>query len=87
MIQLLTKQSQLQQGELKQAHLMRNVTLCGIALSIIIAGLSFSRYRIKQKANKVLQSQKEEIRSKNSSLEHLVSEKEWLLSGGIQPQG
>jgi two-component sensor histidine kinase len=78
-IQLLTKQSQLQQGQLKDADLMRNVTLCGIAVSIIIAGLSFSRYRIKQKANKVLLSQKEEIRSKNSSLEHLVSEKEWLL--------
>lgn len=78
-IQLLTSEAQLQQTQLKQTRLVKNLTFGGIALSAIIIGLLFNRYRLKQRSNKQLQLQQEEINRKNNSLEQLVVEKEWLL--------
>jgi two-component sensor histidine kinase len=78
-IQLLVKQDQLQKNELKQAAVIRNVTLIAVALLIIVLGLLFNRYRLKQKANQELQLKQQEINEQNISLQHLVNEKEWLL--------
>lgn len=71
-IQYLTQSGQLQQAELKQSNFLRNLTLVGLASLFIIIGLLYNQYRIKQRSNK-------EISSKNSTLQHLVDEKEWLL--------
>lgn len=71
-IELLQEQGLLQKTELYQASILRNVTLGGVALLVIIIGLLFNRYSLKQKTNK-------EINQKNISLQHLVNEKEWLL--------
>ncbi|MEJ0105877.1 MAG: hypothetical protein WDO19_26455 [Bacteroidota bacterium] len=54
---MLTKQGQLQQTWLQQANLLKNVTFGGIALLLIIVGLLFNRYRLKQKSNKKLEAQ------------------------------
>jgi two-component sensor histidine kinase len=71
-IMLLNQQNQLQQGNLRQANLLRNFTIGGIMLVLIIAGLLYQQNRLKQKSNDV-------ITQKNHQLQHLVTEKEWLL--------
>lgn len=71
-LELLSKQDQLKQAELKTVSWLKDVTLVGILLLFIILGLLYNQYRIKQKNNK-------EISSKNLTLEHLLEEKEWLL--------
>ncbi|WP_390904937.1 tetratricopeptide repeat-containing sensor histidine kinase [Xanthocytophaga flava] len=64
-INLLTKQTQVQQSEIQKSEIIQNTTLAGIVLLGIIMGLLYNQYRIKQKNNKQLQ--------------HLLTEKEWLL--------
>ncbi|MGC4038500.1 MAG: histidine kinase dimerization/phosphoacceptor domain -containing protein [Chitinophagaceae bacterium] len=78
-IQLLTKQGQLQETKLQQATILRNLTFIGIALLLVIVGLLFNRYRLKQRTNKKLEAQQKEINRKNESLQQLVEEKEWLV--------
>ncbi|MFT3822698.1 MAG: histidine kinase dimerization/phosphoacceptor domain -containing protein [Chitinophagaceae bacterium] len=58
--------------ENERAKLLRNGVLAGIAIMLIIVGLLYNQYRIKQKANR-------DISQKNVALEQLVEEKEWLL--------
>lgn len=71
-ILLLTQKNQLQQGSLRQSNLIRDTTFAGIILLSVIIGLLYNKFRHKQKSNKV-------ITHKNTALEHLVTEKEWLL--------
>lgn len=78
-IQLLRRESQLQQNELKQASQARTVTIAIIILLIIIIALLYNRYSIRQRNNLQLESQQKEINLKNASLQKLLEEKEWLL--------
>ncbi|MDX1941559.1 MAG: histidine kinase dimerization/phosphoacceptor domain -containing protein [Saprospiraceae bacterium] len=78
-IQLLQNESQLQQSQLLQANLTKNITFGGITLLIIIVGLLYNRYRLKQRSNRQLEIQQIEINQTNRSLQNLLEEKEWLL--------
>ena len=85
-IELLTNQATLQQSKLKQTRLVRNLTIGGIVLLLVIVSLLFNRYRLKQKSNAKLELQQIEINEKNNFLqnlnvkqEQLLVEKEWLL--------
>ncbi|WP_346318486.1 histidine kinase dimerization/phosphoacceptor domain -containing protein [Chitinophaga sp. YIM B06452] len=78
-IQLLTKQSQLQQSRLQQERILRKVTYGGVSLLLVIVGLLYYGYQMKRRSNKRLEAQQKEINQQNISLQHLVSEKEWLL--------
>lgn len=85
-IKLLHKERQLERNKLQQARLGRNVTLGGIVLLLAIVGLLYSRYRMKQRSNRQLEAQQQEIHLKNHSLQELLlekdrllEEKEWLL--------
>jgi two-component system, sensor histidine kinase PdtaS len=85
-IQLLTKQSQLQQASLHTAALVRNFIITGTIMLALVLALGYNRYQIKQKHNKQLEIQQEVINNKNKSLERLIGdkddllkEKEWLL--------
>jgi two-component sensor histidine kinase len=69
---LLTKENNLQLANLKQARLVKNVTIAGIILALVIIGLLYRQYRHKQKSNDV-------ITNKNEQLQHFLIEKEWLL--------
>lgn len=71
-ISLLKQKEKLQQVELQRATLIRNITLAGLGLLLIILALLFNQYRLKQRTNNV-------IASKNKALERMVNEKEWLL--------
>ncbi|MVM41707.1 tetratricopeptide repeat protein [Spirosoma sp. HMF3257] len=78
-IELLKKQSELQLNDLSQTKLLRNVTFIVIALLLIILGLVYNRYRLKQKSSAILEAHQKEINDQNQSLQRLLTEKEWLL--------
>jgi two-component sensor histidine kinase len=78
-IKLLENARKLQQNELTRAKYTRNWILGAIALLFIITVLLINYSRLKQRTNKKLQFQQKEIEKKNSSLQHLVSEKDWLV--------
>ncbi|HKO78963.1 MAG TPA: histidine kinase dimerization/phosphoacceptor domain -containing protein, partial [Chitinophagaceae bacterium] len=78
-IELLTKQDILQKKELRQASVLRNLTLAAVALLIIVVILLYSRFRLKQKANRQLELKQLEINQKNEELKNMLAEKEWWL--------
>ncbi|MCD9015763.1 sensor histidine kinase [Parachryseolinea silvisoli] len=71
-IQLLTERNQ-------QAAFVRNITLAGVVLLLIILGLLYYLYRAKLRSNAQLQSKQLEISQKNRTLQRLLDEKEWLV--------
>jgi two-component sensor histidine kinase len=68
----LNQKSQLAESNLSRANLLKNVTIGGVILALIIAGLLYRQNILKEKNNNL-------ITQKNSQLQHLVTEKEWLL--------
>jgi two-component sensor histidine kinase len=78
-IQLLTKQEQLQKTNIEQERLTRNLIIAGAALLALLLALNYNRYRLKQRINKQLQLQQNEISQKNRTLTNLVEEKDGLL--------
>ncbi|CAN5166746.1 hypothetical protein BH09BAC4_BH09BAC4_01210 [soil metagenome] len=85
-ISLLRKQSHLQANELDHARTIRNTILICSMLLLCLLGLSYNRYRIKQKSSKLLETKQREINQKNQTLEtllvnqkQLLTEKEWML--------
>ncbi|AUD01146.1 tetratricopeptide repeat-containing sensor histidine kinase [Spirosoma pollinicola] len=79
-IVLLEKQKTLQDGELKQARLVRNGILGGSVLLLCLLALSYNRYRLKRRSNQLLETKQHEINRKNQTLETLLSEQQQLLT-------
>lgn len=79
-IQLLTKQSQLQQNQLEQTTLLKNGTIAFTVLLVLLLGVGYSRYQIKQRSNTLLEDKQIEINRKNQELEHNLIEKEKILT-------
>ncbi len=71
-LKLLQKESMLQQVELTQTRYARNWTFGAVALLLIITGLLIHSSRVKQRTNRTLEIQK-------NDLYHLVKEKDWLV--------
>ncbi|MBD0255833.1 MAG: ATP-binding protein, partial [Cytophagales bacterium] len=78
-IQLLTQQGKLQRQKLAQAQMVRNGTIAGAVMLVLLLGLGYNRYRLKQQSNQLLEAKQVEINQKNRSLEQVVQEKETLL--------
>jgi two-component sensor histidine kinase len=72
-IALLTEQSKSQQAQ-------RNALVIGTGLLLALLGLSYNRYRLKQRSNQQLQAQQKEINQKNEHLSELLTEKDSLLA-------
>jgi len=70
--ELLNKSNELQQSNLQKANLVRDFTLVGVSMLIVIIALLYRQYRLKQRSN-------DSITHKNELLQHLLTEKEWLL--------
>jgi two-component sensor histidine kinase len=70
--ELLNKSNELQQSNLQKANLTKDFTLVVVLLLIAILVLLYRQYRLKQISNK-------SISQKNELLQHLLTEKEWLL--------
>jgi len=68
----LNEQAVFEKANLKQAKLVKDLTLGGIAAVMIIAGLLYWQNLLKQKSNQV-------ITHKNEQLQELLTDKEWLL--------
>ena len=71
-IRMLNQKNEIQNRNLQQANLIKDVTIGGVFLLSVIAGLVYRQYRLKQKSHIV-------ITHKNELLQHLLTEKEWLL--------
>ncbi|MBC7935770.1 MAG: ATP-binding protein [Rhizobacter sp.] len=71
-ILLLTQANNLQQTNLEQVRLTKNITVAGILMAGIIILLLYRQYQQKQKSNVI-------ITNKNEQLQHLLTEKDWLL--------
>jgi two-component system, sensor histidine kinase PdtaS len=85
-IVLLTQRNQIQQADLHNASVIRNITFLGILILLTGGGLLYRQYRQKQRANElvtqkneVITEKNEIITRKNEMLENLVAGKEWLL--------
>ncbi|WP_163410179.1 sensor histidine kinase [Flavobacterium ajazii] len=85
-IELLNKQNQLQYIRIEETKKLRNITLAIAILLLIIVGLLYNRYLIKQRTNRKLEANKKELDQKNFYLENLntkqdklLKEKEWLV--------
>ncbi|WP_052732750.1 tetratricopeptide repeat protein [Hymenobacter terrenus] len=77
--QLQQTQLKLQQAQLKRQQLARNTTLGGAVLLLLLLGLLYNRYRLKQRANRYLEAQQAQINQQKLTLEHLLHDKEDLL--------
>lgn len=64
-ILLLTKDQQLKDRSLKEQRFVRIGLIVGLGFLLALSFLLFNRYRLKQKANLVLEKQKQEIHRKN----------------------
>ncbi|WP_460616119.1 tetratricopeptide repeat-containing sensor histidine kinase [Hymenobacter segetis] len=78
-IQLLTAKEQRQQSQLDRERIIRNGIIAGAGLLVLLLGVSYNRYRLKQRSNQLLEKKQFEINQKNHALEQVVSEKELLL--------
>ena len=68
-----------QQQKLKSAKILRNSMIMFVVLLLIILTLLYKNFMFKKNINRVLLTQQDNINQKNIKLEHLVTEKEWLL--------
>jgi two-component sensor histidine kinase len=78
-INFLNQKAALQQSNLNRANLEKNVTIGGIVLLLIIAGLLYRQARLRKRNNKTITCQNALITHKNELLQNMVAEKEWLL--------
>jgi two-component sensor histidine kinase len=85
-INLLTRQSQLQNQKMKQDQLIRNVIIGGAILLLLLLALIYNRYLLKQRSNQLLQAQQKELEAqqreinhKNAHLSELLTQKDTLL--------
>jgi two-component sensor histidine kinase len=78
-IELLTRKAQINSNTLNRYQLIQKVAIGGCIMLLIITGLIYSRYRLKQRSNALLRRQKWEIDHKNTALQSLVKDKNGLL--------
>lgn len=78
-IKSLSHESGLKETALKKSKLLNTVSIWSLVLLVLIIGLLYNRYRLKQKNNAELELKEKEINQKNINLRHLLDEKEWLL--------
>ncbi|MEO8415628.1 MAG: sensor histidine kinase [Ginsengibacter sp.] len=85
-LKVLSARSQVQAKELQGSAQTRRLIVILLIVSIILIGVVFSRYRIKQKSNELLQSQQlkinfqnQELRTVTTEQQKLIAEKEWLV--------
>ncbi|TDQ08682.1 histidine kinase dimerization/phosphoacceptor domain -containing protein [Pedobacter metabolipauper] len=78
-IAMLSKQARLQAINYKQQKTTQNLAVGGAVLLAMLLGLSYNRYRLKQRVNRQLQLQQAEINEQNQSLTKLINEKDNLL--------
>jgi len=80
MVHELEDKGKLQQAELQHAGTVRDFTIAGAGLLLLLLCMSYWRYRQKQHSNRLLRAQQREIGMMNQNLELTIAEKESLLT-------
>jgi len=78
-ISLLSKEKELQKRDIQRTSFEKNIAIAAVIFALIGALAILYAYRKKLVLTNLLQKQKAEITTKNSTLNKLVDEKEWLL--------
>jgi two-component sensor histidine kinase len=68
-IVVLQKEGEMQKLDLLHTKDVRNLFIAGVGLSLLLLGVLWNRYRLKQQKNRELETQQKEITEKNSQLE------------------
>ncbi len=68
-IALLTQQSNVQRARLGQRQTERNALIGGTALLLLVLGLGYNRYRLKQRSNQQLQVQQQKLQAHHQELQ------------------
>lgn len=68
-IQVLSKEKVLQQEQIKQAKLLRNGIVGGAILLLLLLGVIYNRYRLKQQSNRLLQAQQSKLQEQHEELQ------------------
>ncbi len=75
----LRNRNTIQHSELEKEELKGKMITVGLLGSVLVICLLVYLYRAKQKSNKNLTKQQDEINQQNNALNQLVNEKEWLI--------
>jgi len=78
-ITMLQQADQLRRSDLRQTMLVQRMTIAGIGVLLVIAGLLVRQNRQRKKMNRLIEQKNDVITSKNEALVKVVAEKEWLL--------
>ena len=78
-IQLLTNRNLAQQATLERNAIQRNSMMGGAIMLLLLLGLTFNRYRLKQRTNQQLEAKQLLIDQKNQALQLVLGEKDDLL--------
>jgi two-component sensor histidine kinase len=78
-ISLLKNENLVQQTNLQKQQNKQNSLIGGAVLLMLLLGLTYNRYRLKQRTNQQLETKQRLIDQKNQSLQEVLSDKERLL--------
>ena len=78
-IAILQQADQLRRSGLRQTILVQRMTIAGIGVLLVIAGLLVRQNRQRKKMNQLIEQKNDVITSKNEMLVKVLGEKEWLL--------
>lgn len=78
-IKALTREGLLQAERIKREQLIRNAIIGGAILLLLLLGVIYNRYRLKQRSNRLLEAKQQEINEKNYRLQQVLGEKEELI--------
>lgn len=79
-IKLLKQGEQIQQAKLVQTRTVNSIIIIGIIVLSLLLALVYARYRTNQLHNRQLETKQQEINEKNSTLEHLITDKDNLIA-------
>lgn len=79
MIRSLQQKAQLDLANIKRASLVRNLSIAGVLLMLILGGVFYRQSLIRQKLNKEILAKNSRQEVLLSRLNRLLSEKQWLL--------
>ena len=79
MIRSLQQKAELDLANIKRASLIRNLSIAGVLLMLILGGVFYRQSMIRQKLNKEILAKNRRQEVLLSKLNRLLSEKQWLL--------
>lgn len=78
-IKILQQKTALNEARIREDRFVKSAMIVSVGILLLVLGLLYNRFQIKQRANKQLSAQQREIIDSNRLLQQLVQDKEWLL--------